>query len=62
MTDKPNKIEKWAGCDLNDKRPRMAGSQYGGKKFQVSPTDGLNPAPGADGKKVSGTSNLKNEH
>lgn len=55
MTDK----DKVFGSDLNDSKPRMAGRiPIGGLDFQVSPTDGLNPAMG---KSVESTKNLKNE-
>jgi hypothetical protein len=53
------KTDSWAGCETNEPNPRYKGSVYGGALNQVSPTDGLNPAPLADGKKVQSIKHVK---
>lgn len=54
-----SKTDSWAGSKLNESNPRYKGSVYKGALNQVSPTDGLNPAPLADGKKVDSIKHVK---
>lgn len=54
-----SRTDSWAGSKLNDPSARYKGSVFGGALNQVSPTDGLNPAPLADGKKVESIKHVK---
>lgn len=60
---KNDKKDHIFGSHLNDPSPRYKGRIHlGGMDFQRSPTEGPDPAPGAKGKNVSSTRNLKNEN
>lgn len=61
MTDK-SKTEQWAGSHLNDPKPRHAGRiPLGGYEFQVSPTEGPDPAPLAKGHDVPSVRHVRNQ-
>ena len=54
--------DKIFGSNLNDPKPRLAGRiPLGGFSFQLSPTEGPDPAPGAKGHNVPSVKNLTNE-
>lgn len=60
MTDKPDHIEQWAGCDGNDPKPRLARRiPIGGLPMNVSSTDGLDPGLG---KKTGSIRHVPNEN
>lgn len=59
MTDKPNK-EHTFGCGWNDPKPRHSGRiLLGGYSFQLSSTEGPDPAPLAKGHKVPSVKHVK---